>query len=622
MNMKKNFLLLFAFVMIFSFFVTVNPYTATTESVTGQNGLNQANSCPLFVKGGTVTVPIDLDIIYGVYKQTDFDYNTKFNQSAYNYFDGYSYSNGVINNLNLTDGTAVVVTAHDAKNATDVIMDNFCFNTCPFLEVVGGYVNGTLNFAEVFGVYEQSQYNYATDPTNQPQAVNYFNTSLGSAYVNGQVSGIQLPDHTPVVVTGKDTAGNNYFMDSLCQGGMSPKNNFYGVMPGDYMNYMFTTDSTTKIPFFGLNNGNAKIGNGDSIQVSVEQIVLPAVYKPGQTQPYGQNGEGLVLKIAIANDAPFSTNDSMFFVVPLNEIEALVANGTLPPDPNGGGPVPTLITATPDQVTASLQSPQLNGTIIVDRHHGNLIHLEGTLADPNNNPINFKIELTESVFGGQQNGQAPVWGVQAGDSFKLQFSTDAQGPVPFFDMNNGNTQLSNGDILLVEVEQVSSAFNKVDQSGTSTSSGTGIKIKITVSNQTSFETDQPMFLIMPVNYLEALANGQTDPNSQDGFTLVSSNSTVLIAKASDPNGTGSADMAFDMVHGTIIYFHGLFKDPQGNSIKMNLDLAGSSFADNSNSASSSYNSISTTNLPGFDVITFFSFGVIGLLLKKKKQLKL
>ena len=304
--------------MVFSYFATVSPYPAVQSSTNNFSKVQQ-NSCPILVKGGSAIVPIDFINITYVWNYTDYDPTLPWNQqTGYNYYTGYyDQSKGLIYNLTLPDNTQIVVAGYNSSNMVQIQQDFCPPNSCGFITVSNQQINGIFPFTGIYGVYLQTNFNYNASPIYNQGSTNYFTTS--SSYVNGHISGINLADGTAVVVVGKDNQGNAFFMDSFCQG---PN---YGVKVGDSFTYNFTTNAQGQIPLFGLFNNTPIVANGDTFQVGISKITP----------------DNVTLKFTFGSTIS-ETNDTMFFVVPLNFIESLIS-GTFVPDPNNTGPTPNLL---------------------------------------------------------------------------------------------------------------------------------------------------------------------------------------------------------------------------------------------------------------------------------------
>lgn len=491
-----------------------------------------------------------------------------------------------------------------AFNSYPVIADNVIDqsekvqqNTCPGLQVFNQQVNANLSFAfaSVSGVYNASQYDYNSAPESQTGITNYYTTS--SSYINGYVNGIQLPEGTYVVVTGKDFNNNAFFMN--CQPGPV---NTYGVNPGDSLTYQFKTNATNKIPFFGLYNNTPVAQNNDKIQIIVDQILNP----------------GIILRISVGQNSEIKINETMFFIVPMNELKDVIS-GNFQPDPNSDGPQPIFVSTNSANTTVKLESQQVNATMVVDNMHGNLIYLDGNFSDPNNNIIKMQFILIGAVFNSppdNSNQETPTWGVQVGDTFKLQFHTNVTGEIPFMDLNNGQAKISEGDVMTIEITNLVTSFSKVDQTS---QSGSPLTLRMTIGNQTPFETTEGTFFVVPTNTLEGLISGNASVGDNNtNVVLIYANDTVASFEMIVDNGNGNIKLTIDRKHGTLIGFDGVFTDPSGNGIQMKLNLIDSSFKISDTTTSTTDSNVTITqSIGGFEFISVFPIIGIALIVRKR-----
>ena len=464
-------------------------------------------------------------------------------------------------------------------------------NSCSsYINVINQQVNGTFNFYAIIGVYNRSQFNYTASPITNQKATNYYNQSIGSSYSNGRIYGIALPDGTGVVILGKDTQGHVYFMDNWCQNNLT-----YGVQINDSFTYTYTTSSTQKSPFFGLDNNTPIISNGNTVKITVSKIV----------DQNSQPPTSIILSITIGTNLPFQTNDSMFLIVPLEFIGSLL-NGTFSPGPNGG-PVPKLVTSTPMYAIIDMFSPQGNMTVIYDRNHGNLLDMNGTFLDPYNHIITLGLSLIYSPYGNPYNNQNVFpqyhqWAVNKGDSLTYTFSTTATNPFSFFGYNNNQAFITNGETITIEV--LNSPTNQTNSP---------LALQMTIGNNASFESNDSAFFVVPIDMLNSVINGTytsgPNDNGPNPYLITSNESIATIGITSQ---FMNATLQFNRQHGTLVSLSGNTFDSQNNSIQINLVLIQSNL---SNSANSNTLTIST---PGFDLVTLLFMVSIVVVIKKKK----
>lgn len=589
MKLKNFLILLVGFIMVFSLFVSVNPYPAIQPS-SNQISKIQQNSCPILVKSGETIVPIDLVNITGVWKYQDYNFASNWDQqTAQNYFTGYyDNSKGLIYNLTLVDNTQVVVAGFNSKNNSYQVLSDFCFNPNPcggFIAVFNQQINGSFPFTSIIGVYVQNNFNYNASPITNQGSKNYFTTS--STYSNGQIFGINLPDGTAVVVVGKDNQGNIFFMDSFCP---SPN---YGVKEGDTFTYNFKTDATGTIPLFDLNNGTPIIANGDSFQVGISKITP----------------DNITLKFTIANTNPFETNNTMFFIVPLDFINSLIS-GTFAPNQNNAGPIPTFLGSTSNTIKLGIYDSHGNMTVVLDRIHGNLVSLDGVFLDPQNNIIKMNIKLIYSPYGipnaNTSFNKYHKFGVNKGDSFIYNFTTNAPNKIPFFGLNGDNPIIQNGDAIKVNVVDM---FNSLDQPP--------LLLQYSIGSNAPFQSNNSIFFIVPIDMLNAVFNGTYTPDSNSNdpaIQLISDNNSVIVVRANSSDFL--ATLQFDKQHGNLISLTGKITDPQNNTFNISLTLSTTNIT---NQSSSGKESNILTTAPGFELVAFLPLVPILVAMKKKKH---
>lgn len=129
-QIKKLTILLFAFLMIFSLFITSNPIQTSNKESTLQTNKIQQNSCPIYVMTDQIVVPTNFSSVSAVYKYQDYNFSANWDkQTTTNYYTGY-YRNdnvqAVIYNVNLADNTQVVVIGYNSKTSQMQVLSDFC----------------------------------------------------------------------------------------------------------------------------------------------------------------------------------------------------------------------------------------------------------------------------------------------------------------------------------------------------------------------------------------------------------------------------------------------------------------------------------------------------------------
>ena len=474
MKLKNFLILLFVFMMVFSYFATVSPYPAV-QSSTNKYSKVQQNSCPILVSNGAIIVPIDLINISGVWKYQDYDPTYSWDQqTAQNYYTGYYDNNtGKVYNLNLANNTQVVVAGFNYKNNTYQVMSDFCFNVGPppnygvqdgdsftynFTTNTQGPIplfdlfNGTMVISngETFtvGVSKITTDNVTLkfvwgNTTNETIETMFFivplnliESLINGTYVPGPNNGPNLNlvgyTNTTIKIDLSDSHGNTTVVLDRMHGNLvsldgiflDPQNNtikmsiqliyspygipnanpppqdqsssnkyhIFGVNKGDSLTYNFTTDSPNKMPFFGLNGDNPVIQNGDSIKVDIVDILV------------GLNQPPLLLQYTIGSNTPFKTNESVFFIVPIDMLNAIV-NGSYTPDSTSNEPKIQKVSDNSSVTVVSAVSKDFSATLQFDKQHGTLLALTGKITDPQNNVFNIGITLASATFSTDSTNQ-------------------------------------------------------------------------------------------------------------------------------------------------------------------------------------------------------------------------
>ena len=450
-QIKKLTILLFAFLMIFSLFITSNPIQTSNKESTLQTNKIQQNSCPIYVMTDQIVVPTNFSSVSAVYKYQDYNFSANWDkQTTTNYYTGY-YRNdnvqAVIYNVNLADNTQVVVIGYNSKTSQMQVLSDFCMpymtfgvnpgdsmtyqmthnstQAIPFFNFTTTYVsNGDKIAIDVINLFPfQLKYTIGSNPSfqsdqpmffvlsqqfinesiiNYPNAPNgmfnltFFNSSIAIFTMNNATTG--FANFTYNIKLGILINMNGTFFDpqmnpiqmniqllnyTESQYNVYQQSNPFGVKVGDTFKYLFTTNQTGSTPFFGVKNGTLKISNRQTVTIFVNQIDLK--YNPNQ----------IYITMTIGTNAPYNTSDTMFFIIPLPNLEELIKGGpNLPPD------APTLVSYNDSFVVMKMTDPQGQGQAIVtmDRAHGFLVLFNGVILDPQNIPIQMDLSLQSSTI--------------------------------------------------------------------------------------------------------------------------------------------------------------------------------------------------------------------------------
>lgn len=471
-------------------------------------------------------------------------------------------------------------------------------NSCP-IYVIGQKATIPIDYDSINHIYILSEYDF--NLTYDSQTVQDY--VYGTGYSGGIISNISLADNTAIAVVAHNSKTNNVdLITDFCINNSGSGSNSFGVHVGDWLNYAFFVNTSNMIPFFGYSGNNPVIRNGDTLYIGITQV------------QNGTNGQpaiiGFDLKINDSIPWATSTNDPSFIFFPLEFVQA-IASGNFYSGPNNTGPVITYIGSDSVSVTFEMtntnttQGPIMDTKVTVDLVHGTLMYMDGFFKDPQNNTLEMTLKVLNTSFNNGNNSNPPpvsnTWGVTAGDSFTYFFSTNATGKIPFFGLNNNSAIIQNGDKVVIDIYKVAP-----DQA----------YAKITIGSYGSFELGDPMFLIVPLNVIEAITNSSTPiDQSSDGpsiqvLNVNSDNVTVRMYQVDNNTNTIVMDFSvtIDRHIGNLILLDGYSKDPSGNTIKMTLSLESKSIVSSgsTSSASSSDNNIVTSSLGGFEIIDFFA----------------
>ena len=514
----------------------------------------------------------------------------------------------------------VAINPNKATIVSEPIPSKVQQNSCPVM-VVNNKATIPIDYDAVKHIYIAYQYNYNLN--NDSQTITDYNS--GTSYTNGIISNIKLVNNTAVVVIAHNSKTNAIdIIDNFCvnQGSAS-----FGVSPGDWMMYSFTLNNSNIIPFFGYNNGVPTVQNNDKINVSINSILI------GLNQP-----TQIILNMMVINSTTsifFQSNETSFFVQPLDFLNSLINNTFVVPT-NNTGPIPTLDTYDSSSVTIDFKSinPNFNATVVFDRMHGSLIKMTGVFLDPQNNALEMTLYLIGSHFAQQSNQnsnntQTHVYGVLAGDEFVYTFSTNTTGKIPFFGIDNNQAIIQNGDVVKIDIVKILIGLNKVG--GATNQNGTNVLAQITIGSNPSIDLNDTMFLIVPLDLIEQLIQGNYTPdiNGPKVQYLGSNSANVTFRMSQVDNKTNNIQMNFTIVLdrniGNLISMEGFTLDPQGQVIKMGLHLTSSKISQSTNKSSPSYSTSSqslqviSTSVPGFELTALVPLIAVITIIQKRKN---
>ena len=516
----------------------------------------------------------------------------------------------------------VAINPNKATIISEPISSKVQQNSCPVM-VVNNKATIPIDYDAVKHIYIASQYDYNLN--DDSQTITDYNS--GTSYNNGVISNIKLANNTAVVVIAHNSKTNAIdIINNFCVNQSSAN---FGVSAGDWMMYSFTLNNSNIIPFFGYNNGVPTVQNNDKINVSINSILI------GLNQP-----TQIILNMVVTNSTTsisFKSNDTGFFIQPIDFLNALI-NKTFVVPPNNTGPTPTLDSYDSATVTIDFKSinPNFNATVVYDKMHGSMNKMSGVFLDPQNYPLEMTFYLTSSYFAvqnntipNQNNQQTHVYGVSVGDEFDYTFSTNATGKIPFFGLNNNQAIIQNGDVVKIDIVKILIGLNKVGV--TTNQNGTNILAKITIGSNPSIDLNDTMFLIVPLDLIEQLIQGNYTPdiNGPKVQYLSSNSANVTFRMSQVDNKANNIQMDFTIVLdiniGNLISMDGFTLDPQGQAIKMSLLLTSSKTSQSTNKSSPS-NSISnqstqviSTSVAGFEIIALVPLIAVVPIIQKRRN---
>ncbi len=420
------------------------------------------NACGSFINvfSGQINGSFDFAKIIGVYKQSDFDYGASpiTNQPGTNYFTtSSSYTNGIITGINLPDGTWLVVLGEDSQGRV-YFMDNWCHpmtfgvhNGDEFIYTMTHNMSQAIPFFDFNTTYVSSGDNITIKINNLPpnfsvdltvgtnptihadhamfflQPLEYINASINNdPNISYEFGNVTYFDDKVVTYSMNDSKGVGDFTYDRAHGYLmslqgilmdpngngieidielksyipaplnpnpNPMTNPYGVKVGDSFNFLFSANITGPFPLFDLNYGNFIVSSRDYIQMRVDDIYD------------SQNGPEAIISLSVANNQPFKTNDTMFFLMPLSAFDMFIKGVNLPSD------APTLVSYDDNVVILKMVDPQGNGQAVatMDRKLGVLINFNGTFLDPQKNAIQMSMDLKSTILNGTtENYTAPT----------------------------------------------------------------------------------------------------------------------------------------------------------------------------------------------------------------------
>jgi hypothetical protein len=460
-----------------------------------------------------------------------------------------------------------------------------------------GEVNGSFPFDTIIGVYKKSEFNFSLGVQGTQTAINYYTSS--STYVNGKISGINLPDNTMLVIVGKQ-GDKTFFMDNFCQEGNNGPFTL-GVHTGDVLEYKYDHNMTQAIPFFDFNNTLVK--SGDTIKIEVLGVPSSPPTGPNKISQDSQ----FKVRFTVGSNAPLDVDHAMFFIQPKEFLE-----GSIKHDPNVPNELGNVTFFNDSIVIFTMADEKGQGEFTFDRAHGILIGLHGVLFTPDQTAI--KVDIYQTAYipkTGPDNGPKVTYGVHEGDSYELLFTTDNPNKIPIFNLtNNGVEQrIGNGEKIKVEIVSILVGLNKPGQEQKQES---GMTIKLTIGANEPYETNETMFWVLPLEFIEGSIAGNV-PNVPKATSY---NDTHVMIEQNETQGF--IKFTFDRKHGTLASLDGEFKDPQGNPIGLHLTIVGTNFVnDDDTSSSNGQNSLITAG--GFEFIAFLPIVGIAFLIRTRKN---